>query len=52
MSVRELGAGASSSRIETIEGSTTEGAKIDVGIAEGFPTTEVAGSGKPDPPAC
>ena len=52
MRARELAAGASSSRLATIERSSNEGAEIDVCTIEGFPTAEVAGSGKPDPYAC
>ena len=58
-SAHELVVGASSSRFVDVERSTTEGADIDAGTTEGadidagttdgYPTTEGAGSEKPDP---
>ena len=44
--------GASSSRLEVVKRSTTEGAEIVVGTTKGVPTTEIAGSRKPDPSSC
>ena len=52
MRAQELAAGASSSRLSTIERSTNEGAEIDVCTIDGFPIAEVTGCGKTDPPAC
>ena len=48
---RELDAGASSSKLEASERSTIEGTEIVVGTTEDFPTIEVTGSRKSDPPA-
>ena len=56
MRARELSVGASRSRAEVVERSTTKGVDTAVGNTEGVSTegvsTEGAGSGKPDPPAC
>lgn len=52
MRARELAARASYSRLEFVERSIIEGVYIDVGITDGDPNTEGAGSGEPDPPAC
>lgn len=47
-----MAAGASSSRFVFVERSTTEGSEIAADTIDGVPTTEIAGSGKPDPPVC
>ena len=52
MRARELASGASSSRPEDVERSTSCGAEIIVVSTERVPTTEVAGSRKSYPPAC
>ena len=49
---RELTAWASSSRIDDVERSTTEGADIAVYTTDGVFNTHEASSGKPKPPAC
>lgn len=48
---RELDGGASSSKPEVVERSTTEGVEIAVGTTEGDFTTEVTSSRKLDPPS-
>ena len=52
MRARELAIGASSSKLEDVEKSTTEGAYIFVGTTDGGPTTEGVVSWKLDPPSC
>ena len=51
MKARELAARASSSKLDDVERSTTEGADIAEDTTDGVPTTDGAGSGKTDPPA-
>ena len=51
MSARKLAYGAFSFKPEVVERSTTEGAEIIVGTTVGYPTTEVAGSEKPNFPS-
>ena len=49
---RELDAKESSSMIEDVDRSTTEGADIATDTTDGVPTTNGAGSGQPDPRSC
>ncbi|TMW97400.1 hypothetical protein EJD97_005597 [Solanum chilense] len=49
---QEVPAGTSSSRLETGERRTTDGADIVVDTTEDVPSTDVAGFEKPDPPTC
>ena len=50
---RELAFGASSSRYEVVQRSTTDGASIVVGTTEGEPSTDDdAGCGKPYSSTC
>ena len=44
--------GASSSKIDDVEMSTSDGVVIAADTTDGVPTTEGAGSGKSDPSSC
>ena len=48
----ELAVEASNSRIDDVYRITTEGADIDVDTIDDVHTSDGAGSGKLDPPAC
>ena len=52
MRAQELGPRTSSSRPNSIGRSIIKGAEIVVGTIEVDPTNEIAGSMKPNPPAC
>ena len=50
--VVELASGACSSRDVAIAGGTVDSVVADEDTTKGVQTTEVLGSGEPDPPAC
>ena len=52
MRERELGDGASRSRLETVERSATEGTDIVADTTDCVPTTDGAYIMQPDPPTC